>query len=237
MVIFEIRTPEDLLKINDIIYDKSENFIFSIRNDIDLEGHLWTPIGLCKEKRLFLDQIDGNNHTIKNMQVLNSEFGGFVARNLGEIRNLFFDDTCTFYDFKSISQAIGTVCAINNGVVRNCKSAARIVGSDDLGGICGVSLCLPFDQSTIPAEINGCSFYGKIKGRNRIGGICGTSYSICSNVTNVGLINGVDTVGGIIGHSFTGRYSNMVNKGVVNGKTNVSQIFGVQNDEDNLPLV
>lgn len=68
-----------------------------------------------------------------------------------------------------VNQIVGTICGINYGTIKNCKSKVDITGAlHYLGGICGKSE---------GGKIERCINYGELSGLSNIGGICGS----CNN--------------------------------------------------------
>ena len=163
--IVEIRTYDDLLKINDYIDDNEDgatNYTFKLMNDLDLKGIDFQPLGLdsnCSFEGIF----DGQGYTISNMIIdcHDENSVGFISVNYGIIKNLNFDNTCKIVGHNEI----GNICGTNFGIIENCKSAAIINGNRDIGGICGFSYC---------EKMKNCDFYGMINGDSNIGGIGGT---------------------------------------------------------------
>jgi hypothetical protein len=181
--IVEIYTRLDLIKIHSMVLEKqSEDVIFKIMNDIDLENIEWFPIGFKKEDShishvCFCGEIQGQNHIVKNMYVsISEDMLGFVCINKGIIRDLYFDNTC----YIDSNDVLGTVCGVNSGQIINCKSSANIDGGSFIGGICGLN--------TGKATVKNCSFFGQINGFADLKGIVGSSKGIIENSVCRGVI-------------------------------------------------
>jgi hypothetical protein len=130
----------------------------------------------------------------------------FIAQNSGTIKNLYFDNTCFF--MQSIgNRGVGSICALNDGAIINCKSAATVVGHWYVGGICGIC----YSQG----KIENCMFYGKVIGRKTIGGICGEMYGNGKRLKNSGVVLGEDYIGGICGLCNSGHLRRLLNNGYI----------------------
>jgi hypothetical protein len=254
MISLKIKEFKDLVDMSNIIVQgKSKNYIFELVNDIDMGTENWTPAGFYNKGKYlpFEGQILGNRHIIKNLKLVdNFTLTGFIAENKGLIKDLYIDNTCSITLNSSISQATGSICAVNHGTITGCKSSANIIAihSAHIGGICGISN----NNDSAPAYIDSCFFYGTIKGLFGIGGICGSCNSSCVHCENrgtiqgdkriggiigfckyscfdsknIGTIKGVEYIGGIIGY-FNGHESgDLINEGHIYGEKSVHQMFG-----------
>jgi hypothetical protein len=166
----EIYNYEDLLDIDRMTRENgADDFIFKIMNDINLGYTTWYPIGKVYDNPLpypFCGEIQGQGHIIKNMVMerANLDSIGFICLNHGIVRDLYFDNTCNIHG----KELLGTICAMNDGKIINCKSSTNLKGECNIGGICG------FNYSS--GEIVDCSFYGKIQGSSsNVRGIAGGS--------------------------------------------------------------
>jgi hypothetical protein len=239
MRIFEIRTISDLLKINKIIHkekEKASDCLFKLMDDLDLSGQAWIPIGYNKGVwDYFCGIFDGNNHVIKNMIIRDYySYAGFILYNLGTIQNLFFDNTCEISNPES--KNAGTVCGGNSGNIIHCKSAANIVGSVNLGGICGISSNIDYDEIYIRDSnighnplLTDCSFFGFVQGDYKIGGICGSLAGKCNKSTNKGTVIGKSFVGGIVGDLWGAtELTDSVNDGAIHAIEKFGLVVGVK---------
>jgi hypothetical protein len=218
--IIEIHTVPEIFYINKFIdnYNASD-YVVKIMNNLDFKDVPWIPIGY-KKARIFAGEFDGQRYILKNlkMNLFPLPEIGLIYRNCGYVHDVYLDNTCQITG----SDYVGSICAINEGVIANCKSAATIEGHNYIGGICGKSI--QSTSNTVKMENN--SFYGKIEGLSKIGGICGDDdESYCYNLTNVGLVNGKDRVGGICGN-FGGISCDSKNMGSIKGDNWVGGIFG-----------
>jgi hypothetical protein len=217
--IFEIHTVKDLFNINKFISNYRESdYIVKIMNDLDFKNKPWTPIG-SKNYDMFTGELDGKGHILKNLKITLPDMSnlGLIFYNTGYIHDIYLDNTCQITG----NDCIGSICAINEGEISNCKSAAIIKGGSHVGGICGTSTNLNNEIATV----NKSSFYGKIDAHNIVGGICGDFRGKSEHLINTGIISGKDYVGGICG-DFEGDCYDFKNTGSVNGKIRVGGVFG-----------
>lgn len=95
----------------------------------------------------------------------------------------------------NVSGILGELCTISNAYIDKCYNVGNITGiSDNMGGIGGHFAGNSF--------IKDCYNTGNITtGANNIGGILGTNIGVCEiiNCYNTGSVNGVSSVGGILG--------------------------------------
>jgi len=101
--------------------------------NIDLTGHLWTPIGIgisiC-----FNGNFDGNGYDISNIQINSSslDFQGLFGVNKGTIQNINVKSGTIIG-----KRDIGGIVGWNIGIVKGCSNSATVSGSDQVGGITG----------------------------------------------------------------------------------------------------
>ncbi len=168
----------------------------------DGETYNWTPVS-------YLSGIfDGNGHTITGLVVNNqtTEYAGFIANNLGTVKNLTLKDA----KITGITYVGGVVSYNDRGTIENCHvtGESAIKGSSNAGGVVGVNSGGTIKNCHVAED---CSVYGDdaggIAGNNENGGTVTGCYALCS------LTGKRDcTFGGIIGRfsdsgSLTACYS------------------------------
>ncbi|MGM9726581.1 MAG: hypothetical protein ACI3YJ_03110, partial [Prevotella sp.] len=88
---------------------------------------------------------------------------------------------------------IAGICGglIENGTVTNCYNIGQVIGTENLGGICGIAM----------GTITNCYNMGNIQGEHEYnGGICGLiSASTVKNCYNTGQVSGSANIGGVLG--------------------------------------
>jgi hypothetical protein len=222
-----IKDAEDLIKIRDFVESEEDsNYIFELMNDIDLKSIDWIPIGCTKTNErtfAFKGILQGNNHVIKNL-VATIDGASFIYCNNGVIQNLYMDNTCKFQTTNNLT-LIGSICSVNCGIIKGCKSSAIVKGKHFIGGICGMSTTdMLFKEEKEKVVIENCAFYGSVEGESYVGGICGYLECEAKDLINRGVVKGKKHVGGITGDISDGDYQNFTNEGPVFGFEKVDLI-------------
>ena len=178
----------------------------------------WTPlVDSADEYKVYRGTIDGKNHTIKNMYIVNSSSYaykiGFIGEAEATIKNLKFDNVKIVASGIN-SYYIGVVSGISSGIIDNCHVTNSILkctanSSKSLGGLVG-KLLSPNHANATPKIINS-SFSGTVEGNRSVGGIAGdlecclNGYSYITNCSVKGSVKGEYLVGGIAG--YMGEYT------------------------------
>lgn len=87
-----VYTPEELMVISEknLSHNGYSGITISIENDINMSGINWIPIGT--EKVPFKGTIEGNGHTISNINISEQQYGGLIGyaeiNNTVTMRNL-----------------------------------------------------------------------------------------------------------------------------------------------------
>lgn len=178
----------------------------------------WTPlVDSADEYKVYRGTIDGKNHTIKNMYIVNSSSYanriGFIGEAEATIKNLKFDNVKIVASGIN-SHYIGVVSGISSGIIDNCHVTNSILkctanSSKSLGGLVG-KLLSPNHANATPKIINS-SFSGTVEGNRSVGGIAGdlecclNGYSYITNCSVKGSVKGEYLVGGIAG--YMGEYT------------------------------
>ena len=156
---------------------------------------------------------------------------------------------------------VGGICGKSTSDInfKNCHVSSRIIGKDDVGGICGSA------KSSGENNFIDCGFYGKIQANSLVGGIAGEYSGGYEYVLSGGVYNGYptmkncfaigdiltegDNVGGLVGKAYaetwknpydylhyTYCYTNIIEScyfsGTVKGKDNTGGIVGYRNGGD-----
>ena len=135
--------------------------------DIDLKNKPWTPIGAMGEENSFRGVFDGQNYTIRGLNVEGSENGvGFFGEvRTGTIKNFtIYGEVVVNAEVDYVGGVIGSICGLNgendlerNGaVIQNITSyvnvTAKAHGIGMIGGFVGYA-----DHQSL---IEKCSWYG-----------------------------------------------------------------------------
>lgn len=228
-----IKTADDLISLANFVndyenYDSDEDAWFALANDIDLGNKEFVPIGNfdCLESLPFSGNLDGQNHTIKNLKqsgnyiyfgLIGSKDGGIV-RNL-RIENVSIDIPATNPSGTNCDFTAGAIIgSASNCTIENCSASGYITEADT---------------------------YNNIRAGGLIGTIymgSSTSYHIiknCVNEVNVSVpfstnsdITEITSIGGIVGESYATKYGcyfaivNCINKGKITGPAQIGGIAG-----------
>ena len=198
----------------------------------------WTPVqGGSASVPPYKGSIDGKNHTIKNMYIVDKTTAtghGFIGYSDGGIfKDLKFDGTkivvgdATDY-LGGGGKYTGVISGSSHGNFDNCHVTGStlkcLAGSGTDTGIMG-GLVGSLSPGSDTGKITNSSFNGTIDGRSRVGGIVGELnasigfYNYIASVTNCtaeGTIEGNDLVGGIAGWS-RGYIEECTNEATVKG--------------------
>lgn len=247
---YYIRTPEELKGFSNIVsalnmpYDNFEGKTIILKNDINLNNHLWIPIGDIKGSTNygFKGVFDGKNHMIsclrlesKNQQI---SYSGFFASNDGVIKNLKLRGITTdfnLYPSSAMSLSFGFIVGTNWGTISNCdvvcsiyfieNSTSSITNTPIIGGIAGENY----------GSIETSSYSGDIAyivNKANIGGIAGVNYqdgSIqqCKSNSNIKIHAGEFTnIGGITSNSY-GKIKNCMFTGLLQANSKWSMLGGI----------
>ena len=135
--------------------------------DIDLKNKPWTPIGAMGEENSFRGVFDGQNYTIRGLNVEGSENGvGFFGEvRTGTVKNFtIYGEVVVNTEVDYVGGVIGSICGVNgetdlerNGaVIQNITSyvnvTAKAHGIGMIGGFVGYA-----DHQSL---IEKCSWYG-----------------------------------------------------------------------------
>ena len=172
-----INTPEDLNQLatnvnNGETYD---NKFFQLAADLDFTGKEFAPIGKCEGDETgwtvynpFSGTFDGANHTIKGINVNQSEMSnvgmfGFITG--ATIKNLKLTD-CTFTGDYGVGGIVGSQEEIG-GIISNChvSNTVTVTGNDCVGGIVGALSYYTVSDCTSAAHVScGTEYVGAIVG-------------------------------------------------------------------------
>lgn len=195
---FDFSTAEQLAGLSFLV-DEGNSFAgktINIVEDIDLDGHIWTPIGK-KYVLPFSGNVEGNNHVISNLWItgLNRGFIGLFGQSVNASFKDLNLDTAHIDDIGSDSGSL--VANLVTSTMENCHAyniEIQVLGSN-IGGLVGGILT--------DSSVNNCSFSGNITGINQVGGITGSiwDHSTLTESYSEGSVNAEYIVGGMIGFS------------------------------------
>ncbi len=199
---FEIYTAEELawvaMKVNS--GTTFEGYTINIMNDIDLTGKEWTPIGGWNgtendDSKKFSGNFDGNNFTIKNMQIGTknkyAEYNytglfGYVYYSESIITNISLNNVTVY----SNGNYTGGLAGYAKANILNCSVTGNIFGKSSVGGLIGYSW----------SHVKNCFTCGNIDGNSRLGGLIGESLLNIENCFSTSNVTGSGRyIGGLVG--------------------------------------
>lgn len=186
---YELRNYDTLVFAGKLINDTEgmSNAIFEVTADIDGEGKDVTPIAA------FSGQLDGNGHTISNLNLTGEENTGLfsVINAKGTVSDL----NLTGIQAKGTDGQTAILAGENSGTVTNCHvSQATVSGSGILGGIVGNNQGYILKSGVESVTFNSAETAG-------IGGIAGSNSSTLTDcyTQDMAVEGSFSNIGGIAG--------------------------------------
>ena len=220
MTAFKISSEESLRALATKINAGSNNMqgvTFYLAKDITLSGN-WTPISnVSVVADAFAGIFDGNDHTIKSLNVSGGGFFAFV--NGAEIKNLSLEGTV---DGGSNSLFIGGIVGKTQGKVKitNCafKGSVSSTATSKKGNAAVAGIAGGVNSGSI--TITGCANFANVNGECAAGiiGYLSSKGTTITGCYNAGTITGSAYAGGIAGNvnKLTKIY-NSYNRGSIGG--------------------
>ena len=184
-----LSTPEDLMSIDSFtssIYSGGNYNYYVLKNDIDMTGYSWVPLG--DSMNLFYGSLSGDGHTISNLHIDASVLPDSKDSELGFIHTIHKDSRVSNLNFENVrisgttgTEKIGVVAYISQGNIINCNVTG--ISSTSAYGIGGVvyALSYPFEDKT--SNVLNSHVSGTINGHfQKIGGVVGQLLCSRSNV-------------------------------------------------------
>ncbi|MBQ7530930.1 MAG: hypothetical protein IJT12_04420 [Paludibacteraceae bacterium] len=196
---YSVSTPEELAWVAE--QSRSNDFAgYTVRleADLDLGGTQelppsWEPIGTATYP--FRGELDGNNHVVYNLYILNSftDGAGLVAQTGAEaiVHNLGLAQGQIMTD---MTDNVGGIVGIHRGRLHHCFSMTQIIAhnGDNVGGLVGTN------YGTIEFSYN-CGII--TDANNHVGGLAGVNKStaVLRECYNSGYCKGSDHAGALFG--------------------------------------
>ena len=218
-----IYSESDMKKI--AAMPKVQNY-YKLMNDIDYNNKHYYMIGTRNEEYsnksyYFAGIIDGNLHTIKNIELKGYNNIGLIgyANSAGvqglnvENATIIGNDNVGLFGYLEGTGADNYATIVGLNVKR-----INVIGNNNVGGISG-------SQSNY-SNIKEVTLNGDITGKEKVGGIVGhtdywgTYQNINSVIVNAN-VTGEIYVGGIVGNRENGTITGVVESGTIKGKNNV----------------
>lgn len=192
---FTLSTAETLAGLAQLVAD-GDAFVgktIIIGADIDLDGNLWTPIGV-KFEIPFSATVEGNDHIISNLWVNTPETemaGLFGHTESASFSNLHVNTANIIGDDNT-----GALVAnlYNNGSISNCSAInVNVTGKYSTGGLVGGFLT--------NSSISNSHAIGNVVGFAQVGGLAGTGYdtSEVMECYSEGTVTADFLTGGLVG--------------------------------------
>ncbi|MCC5910450.1 MAG: S-layer homology domain-containing protein, partial [Clostridiaceae bacterium] len=214
------------------------------------DGKGWEPIGDANYSNYFMSTFDGGGFSISNLNIYRQDedyvgLFGYIGSN-AKIQNLNLTDaTVEGQDY------IGVLVGYNVGDIRDITVSGELFGNQFVGGLIGENRTYPTVNNTVSnvnvtgtervggligqnygqyIKVENSSAHGKVIGSNRyIGGLVGfNGYWASVNQSHAtGDVEGVSTVGGLVGYSHTGNLENSYASGDVTGASQIGGLIGL----------
>lgn len=195
---FNISTEQQLAGLS-LLVSQGNTFVgktIHLLNDLNLIGHLWTPIGF-NNNNPFSGTFDGAEFQIHNM-IVNRPGGDFLGL-FGQTNNATIRNTKMTNAIVQGNDTAGTIAGnlFQNGLIENCHSIGHsvLITGYNGGGLVGGALT--------NSEIRRCSADGSVVGVNQIGGLVGTLWDKTEvhESYSAGTVSGEYIIGGFAGFS------------------------------------
>ena len=243
-----LSTPEDLMAIDSIVsQDKNKFNYYVLNNDINMDGYLWVPIGDSKHQ--FYGSINGQGHTISNLQIDASVLSDSKDSELGFIHTIHDDSSISFIKFKNVkisgtngTEKVGVLAYKSYGNIQLCNvSGIYCSPVYGIGGIVYSLSSIANDEESF-SGIYSSHVSGTLNNNCQAGGITcvmqesGTNIAFCSFSGSIVSDNPLAreyknlATGGICGSSIEGfNIMNCDVTGTINGYGSVGGICGKSN--------
>jgi len=194
-------------------------YYFKITNDLDFEDEKFYMLGTVNNP--FDGILDGNDKTIKNVNISGYNSGIIGYLNAGTIKNLNIENSTSTAALNYAGMLVG----YNNGgtIIGINVNDIETKGNNHIGGLVGYNK----SGSITGININDIN----VSGKENVGGVVGSFYSGTINevaLHNGNIIGSAKYVGGIIGinNSNGNKISNVLVNANVTGTSNVGGIGG-----------
>lgn len=178
--------------------DDFAGYTIRLEEDIDLGGAQetppsWTPIGNAAHP--FMGELDGNNHVIYNLYILNSfPSGAGLFAETGVSAVIHHTGLAQGQIMTDATSNVGGFIGINRGYLHHCFNMAQIIAhnGDNVGGLTGTNYGqIAYSYNTgIITDAN-----------NHVGGLAGVNKAsaVLNECYNTGYCKGSDHAGALFG--------------------------------------
>ena len=192
---------------------------FVLKEDIDLDGALWTPIGI--DGKMFKGTFDGNGHVIKNITVASE--GKALAGLFGKVRSATIKDVIvenakiSGHNSTAVIAAFAECSAIEGCVVKNATVTSTPYNKADGNNVGVIAGYLPADGGA--ASVMKCVVDNvRVTGYRKVGAVVGSANGaavVSDNTVEVATVVADQTceyattetayVGTVVGCNVTGK--------------------------------
>lgn len=202
--VYEISNAGQLMWFADYVNSGDGSADAELKNDIDLYGADFNPIGTTDV--LYRGNFDGNGHSIKNMVINNSkEYQGLFGAVGGGavISGVIIDKTCSVTAGDYSAALVGGSNGKGKVTITNCGNEADVTAGINAAGIFGVNM-----MSYADLIITDCYNTGNITASKEGGSISGWSDSgTVTNCWNSGTVTGESSDSFARGGDFVNCYN------------------------------
>jgi hypothetical protein len=206
---YQIATAEQLIAVGSDPNLAKSHFVLTA--SIDLSGTTWSSPVIPS----FYGSLDGNGLAIQGLKARGAGPQGLFGYilNTARVTNLNLVDV----DLAGTG-SVGGLAAENTGVIHDCRSAGKFVGTaGNAGGLVGLNI----------GTITGSSSAGEVVGYYYVGGLVGRSQrGILVDCRSAAVVTGSYYVGGLVGAS-DGSISVCYSDGDVVGQSAVGGLVGI----------
>ncbi|MBR4468436.1 MAG: chitobiase/beta-hexosaminidase C-terminal domain-containing protein [Bacteroidales bacterium] len=167
-----IHTPQQLAWFISLVNGENhatattfEDETIIIKDDIDMDGHIWVPVGTPNHP--FMGTFEGNGHVITNMygSLMQENMGMFGYTQDADIQNVVMKT-----DFSGTNDNLGTAVGLmNGGTLTNVEGAGSILNKLDnsnMGGLVGQNNGGTIHSAFAVADMTGGAKMGGLVGKN-----------------------------------------------------------------------
>lgn len=195
---FEINTSAQFAGLAELVNGGTDflDKTIILTANIDLDAHLWTPIGSGIDFP-FSGTFNGNNFTISNLFIVipGGDFIGLFGQCFGAtVENVFLENT-----YIRSHDTVGSIAGnfSTNSTITNCHATGVDIVAEayNIGGLVGGLLT--------NSSMHRCSSQGSVTGINQVGGLVGSPWDL-ANITesySAGSVSAEYLAGGLIGYS------------------------------------
>jgi hypothetical protein len=192
-------------------FGEDNSLKFRLNNDLDLadEPNFYIPY--------LTGEFDGNGHEISNLRL---DFDSVSPLGLfgylppgGEVSGLSIDNVNI-----TGPSCVGGLVGSNSGTISECRSAGRVTGNSDVGGLVGHAYYGAVSNSYSASRVAGTGNAGGLVGANWYGTVSKSCYT--------GTVTGTENTGGVVGLNWKGTVTKSYSTGSVTGASWTGGLVG-----------